>query len=121
MGAVLCWDWGDVRPPELRDYARTLETVDDSGVGPDGIPYSAWHAAGQEGVVTLSGVSGQMMSGFGAGPDFNELDTVFLAKDQIQWHLGGVVCSGERTRPIGCKNSDDKTISSTLNFMLRRK
>jgi len=46
-------DFSSCLMPESPLIAKILSKLSDSGVGPDGIPYSAWLAAGADGVKTL--------------------------------------------------------------------
>ena len=43
----------NVKVPDVYDYIDFLDRVEDSAAGPDGLPYSAWRAAGWIGAVTL--------------------------------------------------------------------
>ena len=41
------------QPPSFAAYSRLLERLDDTSVGPDGVPYSAWRFAGFHALETL--------------------------------------------------------------------
>eukprot|EP00973_Karenia_brevis_P056678 7884963-Karenia_brevis.AAC.1 len=40
------WDFSGASPPGKQNIARTLQKLDDTGPGPDGIPYSGWGGTG---------------------------------------------------------------------------
>ncbi len=48
------------RPPNRDTISEYLSRQRDSGVGPDGLPYSAWTATRSEGIETLYGVSSEI-------------------------------------------------------------
>eukprot|EP00973_Karenia_brevis_P073103 10153124-Karenia_brevis.AAC.1 len=119
MKGELQWDWRGVHPPTERDHELVADGLADSGVGPDGIPYSCWAASGKSGAETLCGVTDHMRAGYGCGCDFNDVDTVCLGKDSQFIFKAGIVCWPKRTRPIGCKNTDNKICSASVNRKVR--
>ena len=70
-----------IRMATFEDIANTLKFCPDSGVGPDGIPYSACRAAGAVGVLTLFPLYYHISSGQKNFLGFNDAYAVSLPKD----------------------------------------
>ena len=72
--------WARVQLPGRHSVLALLDKVKDSGVGPDGIPYSAWAAGGEEGAETLKLITWWMMATGSAPESFNESIACFIPK-----------------------------------------
>ena len=111
---------GPIRDATFEDMENTMRFCPDSGVGPDGLPYSAWRAAGAAGVLTLFLLYYHICSGLGVFLGFNDQYAVFLPKD-----IGNVddtklgIRESHQTRPLGLKNSDSKIIYKLFAFMMQ--
>ena len=71
-------------------FRAFLERVADSGVGPDGLPYSAWRAAGRVGVTTLFLCTAELMQGVTPPLAFNESTLVLPPKSKCVSDAGFV-------------------------------
>ena len=91
----------------------------DSEVGPDGLPYSAWRAAGVTGCTTLMGIYDEMISGRAVDLEFNYSRAVSLKKGDKQDDNTFCCRWPAETRPLGLQNSDKQIISGTVCFVLR--
>jgi len=103
---------GSVLPGEVADF---LARVKDSGVGPDGIPYSAWEAGGEDAALTLSGVANTMCETAVPPHRFNESLTVLPPKSTKPTDQERVIRPADETRPLSLKNSDNKTVAGVVN------
>ena len=104
-----------ISPGEIKE---ALQVLVDSGVGPDGYPYSAWKAGGEEACITLSLVAEEMCKTGTAPKDFNESLTVLPPKGSNPEDKVKVIRAPEDTRPLSLKTSDNKTITSVVNNRL---
>ena len=113
------WDFSGVSPPCLEYFEAALLNVRPSAPGPDGLPYSAWTAAGRSGAVTLHLVTQHMLSGFTMPIRSNASLMVFVPKGE---ELDERVVTREPvdTRPLSLKNSDNKLACTVLNRKLRQ-
>eukprot|EP00973_Karenia_brevis_P038314 5282312-Karenia_brevis.AAC.1 len=57
------WDWSGVRPNSGEMILKQLGRSANSKPGPDGIPYSAWLAAGLKGADMLANLSESLCQG----------------------------------------------------------
>jgi hypothetical protein len=109
------FDFRCMAPPELLDFERFLRLAKDSATGPDGLPYSAWRAAGVAGAQTLYLLYLFLADGLNPPLHFNNSFTVFTPKGEQRQDLIEVIRAPEETRPLGLKNSDNKTIAGVIN------
>ena len=111
--------WGRVQLPGRHSVLALLDKVKDSGVGPDGIPYSAWAAGGEEGAETLKLITWWMMATGSAPESFNESIACFIPKpidEEAELHCR----SPNDVRPLSLKNSDNKICAGILNHGLSK-
>jgi len=101
-----------VSPPSRFDIIEFLSQVSDSAPGPDGIPYSAWKAAGKVGVETLYQICLSLQSGASPPVFFNASLILFLTKGESELDSVEVIRSCMDTRPISLKNADNKIVTS---------
>ena len=93
--------------------------LQDCGVGPDGLAYSAWNSEG--GADTLCLLSQDMACDISPALSFNDSLTAFLKKGNLAEDLEEVIRAPEATRPLGLRNSDNKIVAATCNRQWRRK
>ena len=106
------FDTSSVSPPSKQNLRDFLELVSDSAPGPDGIPYSAWKAAGETGVETLYQICLSLQSGRPPPIRFNFSLVLFLTKGESELDSIEVIRKAQDTRPISLKNSDNKIVTS---------
>ena len=113
------FDFALITPPSIADYELIARTLPHSTPGPDGIPYSAWKAAGKHGATSLFLVGSFLMSGLNMPIDFNSSLSAFVPKGNEV--LDEVLISRDAadTRPLAMKNSDNKIVGSVLNDKLK--
>ena len=91
-----------------------------SAPGPDGLPYSAWAAAGVHGARTLALLEEHLRSGLRMPFGFNALLKVFLP---TQGEKGGesveVIRAPEEVGLLGLSNTDNKLICGVRNHRMR--
>ena len=94
----------------------TIRRTPDSGTGPDGLPNSAWKAAGMYGATLLYSVFLSMCT-FSIVPwGLNFLKKCFIPKKRFFTHLDGGAAHSSDLRPLGLKNSDIKAIAVAVVF-----
>jgi hypothetical protein len=108
----------DAPPPSLRCFKKALDCVSDCGVGPDGLPYSAWRSA--EGAETLWLLDAAFADGLAPPISFNMHLGAFLKKADHEDDCIEVLREAEATRPLGLKNSDNKVICRVNSRCWRR-
>ena len=111
-------EWAMEHFPSSAGFQAFLRRAPHSACGPDGIPYSAWRAAGDSGVQTLLKLGWHIMSSGSPPPAFNESLSVFIPKpvEDTPGHEG---CRApEDTRPLSLKNCDNKAVAAVLNQAL---
>ena len=113
------WDLSDVPPPHVDNFQRTIDVLQDCGVGPDGLAYSAWNSEG--GADTLCLLSQDLACDVSPALSFNDSLTAFLKKGNLAEDLEEVIRAPEATRPLGLRNSDNKIVAATCNRQWRRK
>ena len=100
------------RPPMVHDFEKLLLRIDDGGVRPDGLPYSAWGADISAGATTLSEVDVWIRR----GPAFPLLSInsffAWIPKGKEKQDIVKCTRSAGKVRPIGLKNTSSKTIAA---------
>ena len=79
------WDLSEVPPPHEDNFQTTINALEDCGVGPDGLAYSAWNSEG--GATTLHLLSQDLANDVAPSIAFNDSLTAFLKKAifQVTW------------------------------------
>ena len=96
-----------------------LKRAKASAPGPDGIPYAAWLASGSYGAAALHLAMRVMMNGTRHPLGFNNSLGIFLPKGAADDDtLCSVKRTAENTRPLGLKNTDNKTIAAAINYTI---
>ena len=113
------YDFSGCRPPGVHEFAACVSRLPDSAPGADGLPFSAWRAAGMAGATTIAMVETHLRMGLRMPMEFNTSITVFIPKGEDENDRIEVLRSADEVRPISLKNSDNKIICSTMNFILR--
>ena len=122
---VFCQKWGrkvdftGIPLPAEANVSEFLDKVKDGAPGPDGIPYSAWRAAGQLGSLTLHLVLAHLANGGYVPIWFNDSLSVFTAKGDDAQDEHEVTRCAEDTRPLGLKNCDNKVVAGVVNHVSR--
>ena len=106
-------DVSEVPFPVFNRLVRLVQNLLDSGVGPDGLPYSAWKSTSC--CETLFEVLLWLIQGRGASTVLVESLLVFVPKKITADELFGAIRSTSSTRPISLKNSCSKILASLLN------
>ena len=112
------YDFSGVPVLNVDHFLTFFRTLIDTGVGPDGIPYSGWIAGGAESAITLLGVSDEMHSGRPIGASFNDSRIIFLTKGEKDGDDRCCMRAPHETRPLGLKNSDNKIVTGVRIFTL---
>ena len=110
---VPAFDFKEMPPPSSSNIAKFLRNARRSGPGVDGLPYAAWRHAGESGSPFLFEVSLLLRSGRTMGMDF------FAAKGDEELDHTEVLRSPGDTRPLGLKNTDNKTIGACVNRTMK--
>ena len=110
--------FGDVPPPSRATLSAVMRRASPTAPGADGIPTSAWLAAGDSGVEVLGDIMDHMLSGFSMGWYFCCSLNVYPPKKTGPQDLG-VARAPSDTRPLSMKISAGKIISAAINFTLR--
>lgn len=100
--------------PTSSDVARILRKAPDSATGPDGIPYSAWRAAGPRGHSILSNMFVHLLQGHVPPRSYNASLLVCPPKGSRTSDASGAFRTASKTRPLGFKNFDTKTVAALL-------
>ena len=102
--------------PTAKKIKKFLSKVKHSAPGPDGIPYACWQAAGDKGATALFLSLVAMMNGTLPPDGFNDNLGIFIPKGvQDEDTALSVNRTAECTRPLGLKNTDNKSISAAVN------
>jgi hypothetical protein len=112
------YDWSLMRVIGLQSFVDFLNSVADSATGPDGLPSSAWKAAGLEGAESLYLLFRWMAEGGNPPPSFNAGLFVFPPKGSSPDDATAVHREVKDTRPITLKNTDNKILAGVQNFAL---
>ena len=103
-----------IRTPENID--TFLSKTKHSAPGPDGIPYKCWHATGPKGHRTLHRALLWTYDGKEPADDFNHQMGIFAPKGSLdQDSADSVNRTADCTRPLGLKNTDNKTLAGVTN------
>eukprot|EP00973_Karenia_brevis_P033285 4592569-Karenia_brevis.AAC.1 len=108
------WSW-PVVPPSDHALVRSAYTARRSKTGMDGLPYSAWVAAGDEGMKTLGCVRDQLVNDGVAPWNFNCQEMVFVPKKEWEDFQGGVAIKACEGRGLSLKNTDCKIMAGATN------
>ena len=112
-------DLSDTTYPSEEAFVHFLRRTKHSAPGPDGLPYVVWKAAGLYGAKWLRRALIAMCEGRSPPAGFNDNISVFPPKGtQAEDTDIAVSRLPEDTRPLGCKNCDNKTIAGTVNHLL---
>ena len=110
------FEFQNLRPPDQDVIEGFLSQARHSAPGPDGIPYGAWRATHTTGARVLARVFAALCAGSDPIFEFNESLGIFLAKgtaaDDSSLLLKRVASD---TRPLACKNTDNKTLAGAVN------
>ena len=113
------WDCTAIRPPTADSFVTTASRAKPSATGPDGIPYAAWANSGPAAGVTLQNLYFELAADRHPSLGFNDSVTVFIPKGEADNDLDLLARHPGETRPLGLKNSDNKTIASNINYSLK--
>ena len=86
--------------------------------GPNGIPYAAYAAAGLYGCCVLARASRRAQSGKKFKYGFNDSEVMFPPKGKRPDDVSLVARHSSETRPLKCKDHDNKIISGEINHSL---
>ena len=110
--------WTSIPPPPSTMFSNYSVFVKPSSPGVDSLPYSAWGTP--EGGRTLQGVFFESAAGRLVDLSWNDQAMVFITKaDADDDAEGHVVRDALDTRPLGLKNTDNKTVGGVGNRILR--
>ena len=105
-----------IQPPDQNAIERFLRHARHSAPGPDGLPYASWRATTSTGSRVLSRVFFELSSGRAPPEDFNESVGIFPAKGTADDDSSQLVKrAASDTRPLSCKNCDNKTLAGCVN------
>jgi hypothetical protein len=99
--------------PSAVEIAKYIQKLHDSSPGEDGLPYSAWVAAGDLGAHSIRAVLQAVFDGGRFPDDVRQALLIFIAKDGL---VGGHALPDE-LRPISLGNTDAKIWAGLLNKM----
>ena len=103
-------NWRLTKKMPKGDFRRLLEIVRDSGPGKDGLPYSAWRAAGEFGLDILFQAAQALASGELPPAWFNDSLMIFAPKKESEIGSKFVTCGPLETRPLTLRNTCNKII-----------
>ena len=111
-------EWSSCSPPTSAQFELILAKMPHSAPGPDGLPYAAWQAGGRASAVTLHKLLVHILDGGHVDKSFNESLTVFLPKGAEETDAPGhIVRNVADTRILSFKNTDNKLICSSMNYI----
>ena len=113
------YDFSGCTPPTSLSYQSFLDQVRHSATGPDGIPYAAWQNTNGQGAVTLFELGEEVACGYQPALTFNSATTLFIPKGDDKFDAEEITREADSTRPLTCKNCDNKTIGGVSNSTLR--
>ena len=94
-------DTSSMKIPDVEDYAYAAKAAKPSATGPDGLPYSAWEASGDEGARTLQQLALSMCDTARPPPGLNDSIMVFPPKGSAEQDSNGACLrTPECTRPL---------------------
>ena len=107
--------------PRRAHIINFLRRAKPSAPGPDGIPCSAWKAAGEIGTDVLHKALLTIMKGTAPLEGFNDSLGIFLPKENSDEDTANSVKrSAENNRPLRLKNTDNKAIAAAINYAIAR-
>ena len=109
------FDFLSVPPTTTVSIGKHLRSLSDSKPGPNGIPYYAYASGGPIACSILARVSRRAQSGLSFPYGFNDCEVLFPPKGSRDGDVVEVVRSESETRPLKCKNSDNKIIAGERN------
>ena len=104
----------------FEEFSEMVDQVKDSGVGPDGVAYSAWQALGSLGKHVLYRLYLHFFHRIEPDPDLQLGRFAFLPKGDDDTDAGGALRTPACTRPLQLANTDVKFASKALNVPLAR-
>ena len=107
--------WHMASPPGVQDYVEFLHRARDSAPGADGLPYSAWKAAGHCGAKTLCLVGEAQLRGIAMPLEYYTVIKRFPPKGTDPDDAVTCSRSTDDTRPLALINSDRKTTAAVMN------
>ena len=111
---------GNFSPPTKHEIKQFLNKSTDSGVGEDGLPYSAWRFAGEFAIDTLYESSLWLAIGNKMLISYNAAIQVFLAKGEKEDDSPlSVFRSVDELRVIGFQSTDTKTVAGSAAFIIK--
>ena len=112
-------DFSNTHLPTERDIMEFLKRTKHSAPGPDGIPYSCWLAAGEQGARILHRILVSMCNGKSPPVGFNDMLGIYLPKGSLDGDTKhSVNRTGDCTRPLGLKNTDNKSVAGAVNYTI---
>jgi len=100
-------------------YERILENATDSGIGPNGLPYSAWTPNKKLSALLLFRFGGCLSAGFSPPITFNHTIGVFPPKGKGAPDTPHAPHPSS-TRPLGCRNCDPKLMAAAHDYCIKR-
>ena len=113
------YDFSRCRPATSTSHQHFLERVHHSSAVPDGTPYAAWQNTSGQGAVTLFGLGEEISCGLLPGLAYNSAMTIFVPKGVDNFDDEEITREAESTRPLACKNCDNKAVASVTNNTMR--
>jgi hypothetical protein len=112
--------WHLAHPATRRCFTSFLKSVQHASPGPDGVPYCAWEAAGNDGAETLWLVNQHLASGHTMPFEFSDQLMIFAAKGEEPEDAHEVCRAPGDTRPLSLKNTDNNSIAGVNNHLAKR-
>ena len=114
------FDFTGIPPPSSSSFRVFLSHARHSAPGVDGLPYAAWRYTGDDACNLLFEASLWLCTGRSLCIDFNDVLHYFAAKgDEDLDHVEILRTPGE-SRPLGLKNTDNKSIGACTNHSMKR-
>jgi hypothetical protein len=129
VGALVCNESSDFLKACLQDVApieddarKALQHSPNTGVGPDGVPYSVWRGLGDFTVQLIMAIISCFLCASADVPYwFNLAFMVFIPKDPSgQTAYGTPYYSADCTRPLSLADTINKLIANTVRIALER-
>jgi hypothetical protein len=113
-------DLAGVCPPSAPDYIAVWDRCRNSAPGPDGIPFAAWRASGLFSAELLCEVEAKLRDGTAPPLWWNAAIWVFIPKGvDPDAAPADLVVEPEETRPLGLKDTSNKSVGSAWLWKLR--
>ncbi len=106
--------FSNTQVPDVEYIELYLSKLVDSGVGPDGLPYSAWRAAGRQGARVLFRYLCFLMNGGLPLASFNASLLIFIPKGEDPADAVEVIRASQDNRPLTLKNTDNKILCGSM-------